>query len=80
MGGLETSSDELHPLLLLEVGGGVVQERTICETPAAKAVGAAPNIKTSTITITPNLAIAALRTLLREHTSAFCGSRLGFVI
>jgi hypothetical protein len=40
IGGLLTSSEELHPLLLLDCGGGVVQDRTICDA-AAEAVGTA---------------------------------------
>jgi hypothetical protein len=47
MGGVPSgggaSSDERHPLGLWDVGGGVLHDRTICETPWATTSGATQN-------------------------------------
>jgi hypothetical protein len=80
MGGLETSSDELHPLLLLELGGGVVQDSTIWEAPAAKALGAVASVKKSTITIMLNPAATPVCGVVREWASVSRYACLLFLI
>jgi hypothetical protein len=63
------SSEDLHPFVLLDGGGGVVHERTIWETPAAwaGATGSKPRTATIGSPMANFLALTRTRKLLHLH-------------